>query len=131
LIKQIIKNKYENDLELLSKFMEAEKITNHLCLKLKDIQTYRKENKINNNNKHDNNYNNHLTESTIEELMKNESLKLSVRNILGVKKNDDWINFLNIGNIMYLSPITYEDLDLESDSKFELLRDAMLEKVIL
>ena len=50
-------------------------------------------------------------------------------NILGNKKSDDWINYLNIGNIMYLSALNYEDLDIESDPKFELLRDAVLEKV--
>ena len=59
----------------------------------------------------------------------NEELKISTRNVLGVKKNNDWINFLNIGNIMYLSAITFDDLDLDSDSKFELLRDAIVEKV--
>ena len=32
---------------------------------------------------------------------------------------------------MYLSAINYDDLDLESDSKFELLRDAIVEKVKL
>ncbi len=37
---------------------------------------------------------------------------------------------MNIGNIMYLSALNYDDLDLDSDPKFELLRDAVLEKVI-
>jgi len=46
------------------------------------------------------------------------------------KQSDDWINFLNIGNIMYLAPLNCEDLDLESDPRFELLRDAVVEKVI-
>ena len=32
---------------------------------------------------------------------------------------------------MYLSPLNDEDLDLESDPKYELLRDAILEKVVM
>ncbi len=31
---------------------------------------------------------------------------------------------------MYLAPLNCEDLDLESDPRFELLRDAVVEKVI-
>lgn len=44
------------------------------------------------------------------------------------KQPDDWINFLNIGNIMYLAPLNCDDIDLESDPRFELLRDAVIEK---
>ena len=32
---------------------------------------------------------------------------------------------------MYLSALNYDDLDLESDPKYELLRDSILEKVIM
>ena len=32
---------------------------------------------------------------------------------------------------MYLSALNYEDLDLDSDPKYELLRDAILEKVVM
>ena len=46
-------------------------------------------------------------------------------------QKDDWIKFLNIENIMYLSALNYDDLDLESDPKYELLRDSILEKVIM
>ncbi len=74
-------------------------------------------------------YQTHSREKEIEEFLYNQELKVSVRNILGIKKTDDWINFLNIGNIMYLSAINYDDLDLDSDPKFELLRDAVVEKV--
>jgi hypothetical protein len=62
--------------------------------------------------------------------MQNEELKISARNVLGVKKNDDWVNYLNIGNIMYLSSLEFNDLNLDSDAKYELLRDAVVEKVI-
>jgi hypothetical protein len=58
-----------------------------------------------------------------------ESLKNVVRKVLLVKSSDDWTALLNIGNIMYLSALNVEDLDLDSDPKFELLRDAIIEKV--
>ena len=51
-----------------------------------------------------------------------------VKALYSSKQSDDWINFLNIGNIMYLAPLNYDDLDLESDPRFELLRDAVIEK---
>jgi len=60
-----------------------------------------------------------------------DNLRTTVRKVLSVKGNDDWTCMLNIGNIMYLSALTVEDLDLESDPKFELLRDAIIEKVII
>jgi len=58
-----------------------------------------------------------------------ENIKKSIKKILLNDKPNDWLNFLNIGNIMFLSSLNLEDLDLESESKFELLRDAMVEKV--
>lgn len=33
------------------------------------------------------------------------------RNMLGVRKFDDWINSLEIGNIMHLNPITTSELN--------------------
>ena len=63
---------------------------------------------------------------------KNNILMQNIRNIFGNSiKKDDWIKLLNIGNIMYLSALNYEDLDLDSDPKYELLRDAILEKVVM
>ena len=62
----------------------------------------------------------------------NENLTNNIRNVFGSSiKKDDWIQLLNIGNIMYLSALNYEDLDLDSDPKYELLRDAILEKVVM
>ena len=55
----------------------------------------------------------------------------STRNILGVIKNDDWLNLFNIGNIMFLYAMSYDDLDLDSDPKYELLRDAIIEKILM
>ena len=43
------------------------------------------------------------------------------------------VNKINEGNIMFLSPIGYEDLELENINipNYELLRDAMLEKILM
>ena len=57
--------------------------------------------------------------------------KISTRNILGIIKNDDWLNLFNIGNIMFLYAMSYDDLDLDSDPKYELLRDAIIEKILM
>ena len=46
----------------------------------------------------------------IELLRKNEKFKNIGRNLLGVKKFDDWINNLEIGNVMHLNPITPSEL---------------------
>ena len=62
----------------------------------------------------------------------NTFLITNIRNVFGSSiKKEDWIQLLNIGNIMYLSALNYEDLDLDSDPKYELLRDAILEKVVM
>lgn len=62
--------------------------------------------------------------------LKNQKEKLmeTVKLLYCSKQPDDWIYFLNIGNIMYLAPLNCDDLDLESDPRFELLRDAVIEK---
>lgn len=52
-----------------------------------------------------------------------------MKTILGVKHKEDWIFNLNIGNVMHLTPLTLEDLNLHIDNSHELSRDAMLEKV--
>lgn len=127
LIKQLkeLKNNKKNEEEewdisiIDEKIKETEKIINNLHFKIKQISSCRKDNKLI-----------HTCNRNIQELLDNQEVKVSVRNILGVKKNDDWINFLNIGNIMYLTAINYEDLDLDSDPKYEILRDAVIEKVI-
>ena len=68
----------------------------------------------------------------IKTFTKNNTLISNIRTIFGNSiKKDDWLKLLNIGNIMYLSALNYEDLDLDSDPKYELLRDAILEKVVM
>ena len=72
-----------------------------------------------------------FTPNKISTFINNKSPKISTRNILGVIKNDDWLNAFNIGNIMFLFPVSYDDLDLDSDPKYELLRDAIIEKILM
>ena len=69
----------------------------------------------------------------IDNYIQNNSTLNDVKNIFenNFNQKDDWIKLLNIENIMYLSALNYDDLDLESDSKYELLRDSILEKVIM
>ena len=99
---------------------------------------------INNLNKHDihnlpnkenpKNFSSYLnyTNFEISKYISNNLLTNNIRHIFGnTIKKDDWIQLLNIGNIMYLSPLNYEDLELDSDPKYELLRDAILEKVVM
>ena len=83
------------------------------------------------NTKTFNSYNNFRL-SEIKNFNTNKTLMNNIRSIFGNSiKKDDWIQLLNIGNIMYLSALNYEDLDLDSDPKYELLRDAILEKVVM
>jgi hypothetical protein len=42
----------------------------------------------------------------IESLRKSDKCKYIGRNMLGVRKFDDWIHALEIGNIMHLNPLT-------------------------
>ena len=79
-------------------------------------------------------YNSYLNyrKKEIHEYQKNTSLLYVIRNSFGTEvKEDDWIQLLSLGNIIYLSPLNNEDLDLDSDPKYELLRDAILEKVVM
>ena len=46
----------------------------------------------------------------IETLRKSERYKFQGRNMLGVRKLDDWINNLEIGNIMHLNPLSTSEL---------------------
>lgn len=48
--------------------------------------------------------------SQIEALRKNEKCKYIGRNMLGLRKFDDWIHTLEIGNIMHLNPLTTSEL---------------------
>jgi len=84
-----------------------------------------------NNNSYYNSYLNYR-KNEIHEYQKNTTLLYVIRNSFGTEvKEDDWIQLLTLQNIIYLSPLNNEDLDLDSDPKYELLRDAILEKVVM
>ena len=126
----------ENDLNNTEKMKLTQKIVNDLYNRIINI---RKHYFLNGKEKKNDKENNLFFESylkyrknEIHEYQKNITLLNNIRNVFGseIKKND-WIQLLNIGNIMYLSPLNDEDLDLESDPKYELLRDAILEKVVM
>ena len=97
-------------------------VINPLC-----FNSFKKENNSNGFNTYSN-----YRLSEIKNYNANNILINNIRSIFGNSiKKDDWIQLLNIGNIMYLSALNYEDLDLDSDPKYELLRDAILEKVVM
>jgi hypothetical protein len=55
----------------------------------------------------------------------------TVTGMLGIKRYDDWILNLNIGNVMHLSPFGIQEMNLQLDNSHELTRDAILEKIVL
>ena len=74
----------------------------------------------------------------IERMQSDNQYKLNVRSALGIKNPDDWIFNLNIGNVMHMSPIGFDDLhsclNLDSIEKrwvYELSKDSLLEKIVL
>lgn len=70
-------------------------------------------------------------EEQIDLIKQDNSLKLNVRNLLGVKHLEDWIYNLNIGNVMHLACMALDELTFPEDLAHELNKDAMLEKIIL
>ena len=135
----------ENDINNSEKMKLIQKIVNDLFNKITNLRKrFYNIVSINNNNDMDKSSSNSKENSIcfdsylkyrkneIHKYQKNIILLNNIRNLFWAEtKNDDWINLLNIGNIMYLSPLNDEDLDLESDPKYELLRDAILEKVVM
>jgi len=74
----------------------------------------------------------------IERMKIDNQYKVNVRSALGIKNPDDWIFNLNIGNVMHMSPIGFDDLHsslyLDSIGKrcvYELSKDSLLEKIVL
>ena len=138
----------ENDLNNSEKLKLIQSIVNDLYNRIINLRKHYYNMDINinkNNNIEENNndihnkensicYNSYLKyrKNEIHKYQKNLTLLNNIRNLFGAEiKNDDWIHLLNIGNIMYLSPLNDEDLELESDPKYELLRDAILEKIVM
>jgi hypothetical protein len=73
----------------------------------------------------------YISDSKINELKTDKAFKLNVRNILGVKHQEDWIFNLNIGNVMHLAAMALDELSFPTELSHELNKDAMLEKIIL
>jgi hypothetical protein len=74
----------------------------------------------------------------IERMRRDNQYKLNVRSALGIKNMDDWIFNLNIGNVMHMSPIGFDDLhsglvldSIEKRCIYELSKDSLLEKIVL
>ena len=100
------------------------------CIKSEIISENNK-NKNGSNNNHYNSYINYRS-SEISKFNRKNSLINKIRYIFGgTIRQDDWIQLLNIENILFLSPLNVEDLDLDSDSRFELLKDTILEKIVM
>lgn len=77
-------------------------------------------------------------EDEINRMKIDNQFKLNVRSALGIKNPDDWIYGLNIGNVMHMSPLGFDDLysclNLDSIEKrcvYELSKDSLLEKILL
>ena len=101
----------------------SNKVLNHRIESHKE----NKENKKNMFNSFDN-----YRESEIKQFKYKNSLLNKVRYIFGgILKPGDWIQIITIDNILILSPLNSEDLDLDSDSRYELLRDTILEKIVM
>ena len=71
------------------------------------------------------------SEADIEKVLQDVTYKLNVRNILGIRHQEDWIYNLNIGNVMHLAAMSLDELNYPADASHELNKDAMLEKIIL
>ena len=98
--------------------------------------TSNEKNNINISNKNQRNFYNSYEDfrkKQIDIYIKDKIVINDIKNIFEKKftQIDDWIKTLKIDSIIYLSPLNYDDLDLDSDAKYELLRDSLLEKVIM
>lgn len=54
---------------------------------------------------------------------------LDMRHILGFLNQSEWVNSLNIGNIMQITPIQRDDLTMHRRNEQEVSRDSFLETV--
>ena len=136
--KDKIENSKNNNLENEDKKELLKKIITDLYDKIKKLRknTGVNDNKTSsneNNRKNKNNFGSYLKyrKNEIHDYQKNLALLNNIRKLFTCDINkEDWLSNLNIGNIVYLSPLNDGDLDLDSEPKYELLGDAILEKVI-
>lgn len=63
----------------------------------------------------------------IQDLISDQTYKINTRNLLGVKNNNDWIFGLNIGNVMHLSPLKFDEV--RNDLMEETTEKALLEEL--
>ena len=73
----------------------------------------------------------HINEEETLESYPVSKMQEVVTGMLGVKRHEDWILNLNIGNVMHLSPLGLQEMNLQLDNSHELTRDAILEKIVL
>ena len=125
------RNEIDNNINDKEKMNMTEIIINDIYNKIKNIK---KRFYPNSKEKNISNFDSYLKyrKKEIRKNEKNNTLLNNIRNIFGNEvQKEDWIQLLNIGNIMYLSALNEEDLDLDSDPKYEILRDAILEKIVM
>ena len=124
-------NEIDNNINNIEKMKVTEQIINDLYNKIKNI----KQNFYPNDSEKSKNAFDSYLKYRKREIRKNEKKNIllnNIRNIIGnEEQKEDWLQLLNIGNVIYLSPLNEEDLDLDSDPKYEILRDALLEKIVM
>ena len=109
------------------------KIISDLYTKIKNSRKISEVNINENKSKNKNNFDSYLKyrKSEIHDYHKNLALLNNIRKLFRTEINkENWLFNINIGNIMYLTPLNDTDLDFESEPKYEILGDAILEKVI-
>ena len=52
------------------------------------------------------------------------------RSLLGIVQHPKWIENLNIGTIMHMNPITYEEYALKREDVFQITKEQLQEKII-
>ena len=109
------------------------KIISDLYTKIKNSRKISEVNINENKSKNKNNFDSYLKyrKSEIHDYHKNLASLNNIRKLFRTEINkENWLFNINIGNIMYLTPLNDTDLDFESEPKYEILGDAILEKVI-
>ena len=109
------------------------KIISDLYTKIKNLRNTSEININENKSKNKNSFDSYLKyrKNEIHDYHKNLALLNNIRKLFCTEiNNENWLININIGNIMYLTPLNDTDLDFESEPKYELLGDAILEKVI-
>lgn len=52
------------------------------------------------------------------------------RSLLGIRQHPKWIENLNIGTIMHMNPISYEEYSTSRDEIFDITKEAIQRKII-